>query len=57
MPIFSPALRAENWGQGFTSSSDARMYGVPAHALNATYHPHYFASRALDSGGHAATNA
>jgi len=32
------------WGQGFTSSSDARMYGVPARALNATYHPHYFAS-------------
>lgn len=32
------------WGQGFTSSSDARMYGVPVRALNATYHPHYFAS-------------
>ena len=32
------------WGQGFTSSSDARMCGVPARALNATYHPHYFAS-------------
>lgn len=35
---------AENWGQGHSSSSDARVYGVPVRALNATYHPHYFAS-------------
>lgn len=35
---------AEHWGQGHTSSSDARIYGVPVRALNATYHPHYFAS-------------
>ena len=35
---------AEAWGQGTTSSSDARVYGVPVRALNATFHPKYFAS-------------
>jgi TnpA family transposase len=35
---------AEHWGQGQSSSSDARVYGVPVRALNATYHPRYFAS-------------
>jgi TnpA family transposase len=25
---------AEHWGQGLTSSSDARIYGVPVRALN-----------------------
>jgi len=34
----------EVWGQGATSSSDARIYGVPVRALNATFHPKYFAS-------------
>jgi TnpA family transposase len=34
----------EAWGQGTTSSSDARIYGVPVRALNATFHPKYFAS-------------
>lgn len=32
------------WGQGFTSSSDASVYQVPVRALNATFHPKYFAS-------------
>jgi TnpA family transposase len=32
------------WGQGFTSSSDAALYQVPVRALNATFHPKYFAS-------------
>jgi hypothetical protein len=32
------------WGQGFTSSSDAALYQVPLRALNATFHPKYFAS-------------
>ncbi|MCA1603613.1 MAG: transposase, partial [Acidobacteria bacterium] len=32
------------WGQGHASSSDAKVYGVPLRALNATYHPKYFAS-------------
>ena len=35
---------AEAWGQGTTSSSDARVYGVPVRALNAAFHPKYFAS-------------
>ena len=35
---------AEAWGRGTTSSSDARVYGVPVRALNATFHPKYFAS-------------
>ncbi len=35
---------AAAWGQGTTSSSDARVYGVPVRALNATFHPKYFAS-------------
>jgi TnpA family transposase len=35
---------AQKWGQGMTSSSDARVYGVPVRALNATFHPKYFAS-------------
>jgi len=35
---------AEAWGQGTTSSSDARVYGVPVRALNATFHPKYFAA-------------
>lgn len=35
---------AEAWGQGTTSSSEARVYGVPVRALNATFHPKYFAS-------------
>jgi TnpA family transposase len=35
---------AEAWGQGTTSSSDARVYGVPVRALNATFHPKYCAS-------------
>jgi len=35
---------AETWGQGETSSSDARVYGVPVRALNATFHPKYFSS-------------
>ena len=34
----------EAWGQGMTSSSDAQVYGVPVRALNATFHPKYFAS-------------
>lgn len=33
----------EAWGQGRTSSSDAQLYGVPVRALNATFHPRYFA--------------
>jgi TnpA family transposase len=33
-----------SWGQGYTSSSDAKVYGVPLKALNATYNPKYFAS-------------
>jgi TnpA family transposase len=33
----------EIWGQGRTSSSDARFYGVPVRAFNATFHPKYFA--------------
>lgn len=32
------------WGQGLTSSSDAALYAVPVRALNATFHPKYFAS-------------
>jgi TnpA family transposase len=32
------------WGQGLTSSSDAQVYAVPVRALNATFHPKYFAS-------------
>jgi len=32
------------WGQGLTSSSDAALYHVPVRALNATFHPKYFAS-------------
>ena len=32
------------WGQGHASSSDAKVYGVPLRALNATYYPKYFAS-------------
>lgn len=32
------------WGQGHTSSSDAKVYGVPVSAINAAYHPKYFAS-------------
>lgn len=32
------------WGQGTTSSSDAALYQVPVRALNATFHPKYFAS-------------
>lgn len=35
---------AQKWGQGMTASSDARVYGVPVRALNATFHPKYFAS-------------
>jgi Tn3 transposase DDE domain len=35
---------AESWGQGDSSSSDARACGVPARALNATFNPKYFAS-------------
>jgi TnpA family transposase len=35
---------AESWGQGDSSSSDARVYGVPVRALNATFNPKYFAS-------------
>lgn len=35
---------AHAWGQGLTASSDARVYGVPVRALNATFHPKYFAS-------------
>jgi TnpA family transposase len=35
---------AQKWGQGMTSSSDARVYGVPVRALNAAFHPKYFAS-------------
>ena len=35
---------AQKWGQGLTASSDARVYGVPVRALNATFHPKYFAS-------------
>lgn len=35
---------AEAWGQGTTSSSDARVYGVPVRALNAPFHPKYFAA-------------
>lgn len=35
---------AEHWGQGYSSSSDARVYGVPVRALNAAYHPRYFAA-------------
>jgi TnpA family transposase len=34
----------ESWGQGDSSSSDARVYGVPVRALNATFNPKYFAS-------------
>ncbi len=34
----------EVWGQGATSNSDAQVYGVPVRALNATFHPKYFAS-------------
>jgi TnpA family transposase len=34
---------AETWGQGESSSSDARVYGVPVRALNATFNPKYFA--------------
>jgi TnpA family transposase len=34
---------AEAWGQGESSSSDARVYGVPVRALNATFNPKYFA--------------
>ncbi len=32
------------WGQGSTSSSDAQVFAVPVRALNATFHPKYFAS-------------
>jgi TnpA family transposase len=32
------------WGQGLTSSSDAQVYAVPVRALNASFHPKYFAS-------------
>jgi TnpA family transposase len=35
---------AQAWGQGLTSSSDAQVYAVPVRALNATFHPKYFAS-------------
>lgn len=35
---------SEHWGQGVSSSSDARIYGVPVRALNATFHPKYFAA-------------
>jgi TnpA family transposase len=35
---------AETWGQGESSSSDARVYGVPVRALNATFNPKYFAA-------------
>ena len=35
---------AEVWGQGMSSSSDARVYGVPVKALNASFNPKYFAS-------------
>jgi TnpA family transposase len=35
---------AEAWGQGTTSSSDARVYGVPVRALNASFNPKYFAA-------------
>ena len=34
---------AEAWGQGLSSSSDARVYGVPVKALNASFNPKYFA--------------
>lgn len=34
----------ESWGYGATSSSDAQLYGVPVRALNASFHPRYFAS-------------
>jgi hypothetical protein len=42
---------AEAWGQGTTSSSDARVYGVPVRALNATFHPKYFASAGRGGSG------
>jgi TnpA family transposase len=32
------------WGQGLSSSSDAQVYGVPVRALNAAFHPRYFAA-------------
>src|SRR5262249_17202258 len=35
---------AQKWVQGLTSSSDARVYGGPGRALNATFHPKSFAS-------------
>src|SRR5262249_5716148 len=33
----------EAWGHGLHSSSDARIYGVPVRALNASFNPKYFA--------------
>ena len=40
--LSQPIVQA--WGQGTSSASDAQLYGVPVRALNATFHPKYFAS-------------